>query len=86
MLQKSESVVGEKNRALKAALNAELRKEKAALQQEVTELYPLIKKKGLSQDEIEEREARFQEVQESVANIDDGTGSIGVRKPTRELT
>jgi hypothetical protein len=86
VLQKAESIVGEKNRALKAALNAELRKEKAALHQEVTELYPLIKKKGLSQDELEEREARFQEVQEAVANIDDGTGNNGVRKPTRELS
>lgn len=55
--QKAEEVAQEKNRALKAAMNAELRKTKASmLEVEVPALAKLVKKgKNLSQERIQER-------------------------------
>ena len=55
--QKAEEIAQEKNRALKAAMNAELRKSKAFLLEDaVPKLEKLVKKgKGLSTERIQER-------------------------------
>eukprot|EP00205_Picochlorum_sp_RCC944_P006609 CAMPEP_0182618920 /NCGR_PEP_ID=MMETSP1330-20130603/45842_1 /TAXON_ID=464278 /ORGANISM="Picochlorum sp., Strain RCC944" /LENGTH=271 /DNA_ID=CAMNT_0024839153 /DNA_START=72 /DNA_END=887 /DNA_ORIENTATION=+ len=76
----------EKNRALRAALNAELRKEKALLQEEVNELYKMIPKKGLSAEQLDERRAQYEEVQGEVDKIDDGLGSVARSPVARSLT
>lgn len=70
---------------MRAALNAELRKEKALLQQEVEALYNMIQRKGLSTEDIEERRERYEEVQREVDAVDDGLGSA-VKSPSRILT
>lgn len=56
-LQKAEEVAQEKNRALKAAMNAELRKSKAfMLEDTVPKLEKLVKKgKGVTKEKAEER-------------------------------
>ena len=71
MLQKSDANAAEKNRAMRAALNAELRKEKVLLQQEVEVLHQMIQKKGLSSEDIDERRERYEEVQREVDAVDD---------------
>ena len=75
----------EKNRALRAALNAELRKEKAILQEEVNDLYKMIQKKGLSAEQLDERRSQYDEVQSEVDKIDDGIGS-SFKSPTRSIS
>lgn len=85
LLQKSEMTSAEKNRAMKAALNAETRKEKAALQDEVRQLELLLPKKGISAEEDMDRREKLSEVRDAVASIDDGTSST-VRSPFREVT
>ena len=70
---------------MKAAFNAEIRKEKAALQEDVEDLSKIIVKKGISPEEEEERVQRFEEVKQAVSDIDDGTGSA-VKKPQRDLS
>lgn len=70
---------------MRAALNAEMRKEKSLLQQEVENLRQMIQKKGLSNQDIEDREEKFEEVQREVDAIDDGLGSA-VKSPSRMLT
>lgn len=85
ILQKADANAAEKNRAMRAALNAELRKEKVLLQQEVEILQQMIQKKGLSSEDLEERRERFEEVQREVDAVDDGLGS-GVKSPNRMLT
>jgi SYP7 family syntaxin len=76
----------EKNRALRAALNAELRKEKAILQDEVNGLYQMIQMKGLSAEALDERRAQYEEVQGEVDKIEDGIGS-GIKSPvSRSMT
>ena len=84
VLQKSDANAAEKNRAMRAALNAELRKEKVLLQQEVEVLHQMIQKKGLSSEDIDERRERYEEVQREVDAVDDGLGS-GVKSPSRLL-
>ena len=58
LLQRSEEIAAEKNRALKAALNAELRKSKATLLEQAV---PLLEKmarkgKGLTPEKIQARQ------------------------------
>ena len=55
--QKAEEIAQEKNRALKAAMNAELRKAKTAMVEEtVPALEKLVKKgKGVTKERMEER-------------------------------
>ena len=87
ILQKAESLVGEKNRALRAAMNAELRKEKALLLDELPELEKLIrvgagggKKGGVPQEVFEEREEQFNEAIKAVEDVPDGLpGGISLR-------
>ena len=78
---RAEANNAEKNRALRAALNAELRKEKAILQDEVNSLYKQIQKKGLSADQLDERRSQYDEAQTEVDKIDDGLGST-MKSPT----
>ncbi|KAI8101784.1 hypothetical protein M9434_006850 [Picochlorum sp. BPE23] len=84
MALKAEANAGEKNRAMKAALNAELRKEKIELQNEVNELYSMIERKGLSAESLDERRQQFEEAQEAVGAIDDGLGSSSIKHPSRQ--
>lgn len=83
MYQKSESLVGEKNRALKAALNAELRKEKALLLDEIPNLHQLVRGKGVTPDMERERLERLAEAKQAVDDIMDGGPSGSVLKPQR---
>jgi SYP7 family syntaxin len=84
-LQKAESNAGENNRAMKAALNAELRKEKVELQQEVNSLYSMIQKKGLSADALDERREQYEEAQTAVDAIEDGLGASTTKGPNRSM-
>lgn len=60
LLQRSDEILQEKNRALKAALNAELRKTKATLlEQAIPLLEKMAKKgKGLTPEKIQSRQAQ----------------------------
>jgi hypothetical protein len=85
-------VSGEKNRALRAALNAELRKEKALLLEELPALERLVlvrtgKKGGVDHEAEAERVERLEEARQAVADIPDGTNNPGsaALRPLREL-
>ena len=88
MLQKAESLVGEKNRALRAAMNAELRKEKALLLDEIPELESLLrsspsKKVSITPEVLEERQEQLAEAIKAVEDVPDGLpGGISL-KPMR---
>jgi len=71
---------------LKAALNAELRKEKAVLQQEVYELQQLVHDKKTTPEVEVERLERLTEVQEAVEDIPDGVAGGSTLKPQRGLS
>lgn len=83
MQLRSEEIAAEKNRALKAALNAELRKTKATL---LEQAIPLLEKmarkgKGLTPERIAARQAQVAELKQTIEDISDGVHSA--RKPQR---
>lgn len=80
---KAEEVAQEKNRALKAAMNAELRKSKAfMLEDTVPKLEKLVKKgKGVTKEKAEERIYKIKELLQAIDDIPDGTNTT--RKPHR---
>ncbi|XP_050204134.1 syntaxin-71-like [Mercurialis annua] len=74
-LQKSESATAEKNRATVVAINAELRRTKARLLEEIPKLQRLAYKKvkGLSKDELEARSDLVSALKEKIEAIPDGS-------------
>ncbi|KAL4450041.1 hypothetical protein ABPG77_010710 [Micractinium sp. CCAP 211/92] len=84
---RSDEIAGEKNRALKAALNAEMRKTKATLlEQAIPLLEKMAKKgKGLTPEKIQGRLAQVEELRQSVEGISDGV-NVSARKPQRPFT
>lgn len=80
---KADEIAAEKNRATKAALNAELRRSKAALlETDVPKLEKLIRKgKNLTKTVIDDRMAKVKKIRDGIADIPDGVH--GPRKPTR---
>ncbi|KAA6429691.1 MAG: Qc-SNARE SYP7-family [Trebouxia sp. A1-2] len=83
---KADEIAAEKNRATKAALNAELRRSKAALlETDVPKLEKLIRKgKNVTKTVIDDRMAKVKQVRDGIAEIPDGVH--GPRKPGRALT
>ncbi|XP_024032220.1 syntaxin-71 [Morus notabilis] len=87
LLQKSEAAATEKNRARAVAMNAEIRRTKARLLEELPKLQRLAfkKVKGLSKEEVEARNHDLvSTIKERIEAIPDGT-SNGV-KPTEVWT
>ncbi|GLT46581.1 hypothetical protein SLA2020_203250 [Shorea laevis] len=74
-LQKSESAATEKNRATAVAMNAEIRRTKARLLEEIPKLQRLALKKvkGLSKEEFEARSDLVSALQERIEAIPDGS-------------
>ncbi|KAK3408771.1 hypothetical protein EUGRSUZ_J00941 [Eucalyptus grandis] len=74
-LEKSQRAAVETNRASSAALNAEVRRTKARLMEEIAKLYKLAQKKvkGLSKDDQMTRNDLVLALQERVQAIPDGT-------------
>lgn len=74
-LEKSNEALGEKNRAVAVTLNAEVRRQKAALQKELPKLQRLAVKKvkGLSKEELEARPDLVLGLAQRVEEIPDGT-------------
>ncbi|KAI6669364.1 hypothetical protein NL676_004249 [Syzygium grande] len=74
-LEKSERVAAETNRASSAALNAEIRRTKARLMEEIAKLHKLAQKKvkGLSKDDLMTRNDLVLALHERVQAIPDGT-------------
>lgn len=87
-MQKSGEVNTEKNRALRAALNAELRKEKALLMEELPELARLVRSGGKITAEVEaERLERLEEAQQAVEDLGDGNNQNGGSlRPQRDVS
>ncbi|KAK9128146.1 hypothetical protein Syun_016943 [Stephania yunnanensis] len=77
-LQKSEVASKEKNRAAAVALNAEIRRTKARLLEEVPKLQRLALKKvkGLSKEELATRHELAQALAERIQAIPDGTAAV----------
>ena len=73
-MQKAESIAGEKNRALKATLNAELRKERQLLKEELGDLEKLARVGGA--DVQREKRERFEEAKRAVENVPDSTSAM----------
>lgn len=73
--QKSETVATEKNRAIAVAVNAEIRRTKARLLEEIPKLQRLANKrvKGLSAEEIQARDDLVLVMKERIEAIPDGT-------------
>ncbi|KAL6780670.1 SYP71 [Auxenochlorella protothecoides x Auxenochlorella symbiontica] len=83
---KAEEVALEKNRALKAALNAELRKDKGnLLDSAIPKLATIAKdmRKGSTQEAAQLRDQQVQELAQAVDDIPDGMGTM--RSPGRPL-
>lgn len=76
-LQKSESAATEKNRATVIAMNAEIRRTKARLLEELPKLQRLAfkKVKGLSKEELEARSDLVSTLKERIEAIPDGSTS-----------
>ncbi|XP_024514955.1 syntaxin-71 [Selaginella moellendorffii] len=74
-LQKANEAATEKNRATVAALNAEVRRSKAALRNEIPKLEKLAprKVKGLSREEMEARPDLVLALAEKIESIPEGT-------------
>ncbi|XWS46123.1 hypothetical protein CRYUN_Cryun14cG0036600 [Craigia yunnanensis] len=74
-LQKSESAATEKNRATAVAMNAEIRRTKARLVEELPKLQRLALKKvkGLSREEIETRNDLVSSLKDRIEAIPDGS-------------
>lgn len=83
---KSEEVAQEKNRAQKAAMNAEIRRGKAHLRENsIPHLQQLIHTKGATQDLIDDRLSKLDEINDAVDDIVDGTAA-SMRRPTRLMS
>jgi hypothetical protein len=82
-LQRSDEIAAEKNRALKAALNAELRKTKATLLEQAIPLLDKMarKGKGLTPEKIQARQQLVAELRQAIEEVADGVHSA--RKPQR---
>ena len=82
-LQRSDEIGAEKNRALKAALNAELRKTKATLLEQAIPLLDKMarKGKGLTPEKIQARQQLVAELRQAIEEVADGVHSA--RKPQR---
>lgn len=74
-LQKSEAAATEKNRATAVAMNAEIRRTKARLLEEVVKLQRLAfkKVKGLSKEELEARSDLVAALKDRIEGIPDGS-------------
>ncbi|PWA83798.1 syntaxin-71 [Artemisia annua] len=79
VIEKSEVAAAEKNRAFAVALNAEIRRSKARLLEELPKLQHLAfkKVKGLSKDELEARNELVSALKERIEVVPDGA----TRKP-----
>jgi hypothetical protein len=85
-LQKGEEVAQEKNRAQKAATNAEIRRGKAHLRENsIPHLQQLIHTKGATQHLIDDRLSKLDEINDAVDDIVDGTAA-SKRRPTRLMS
>ncbi|KAK9865189.1 hypothetical protein WJX84_002251 [Apatococcus fuscideae] len=80
---KAEETANEKNRALKAALNAELRQAKQMLlEQELPKIEKLVRKgKNVTKEVIDDRTAKIAQLREAITTIADGVH--GTRKPMK---
>ncbi|KAK3009618.1 hypothetical protein RJ639_013803 [Escallonia herrerae] len=76
-IQKSESAAAEKNRATAVAINAEIRRTKARLLEELPKLQRLAlkKAKGLSREELEARSDLVPVLKERIEAVPDGSTS-----------
>ncbi|PON97336.1 t-SNARE [Trema orientale] len=76
-LQKSEAAATEKNRATAVAMNAEIRRTKARLVEELPKLqrFAFKKVKGVSEEEIEARNDLVLTLKERIEAIPDGTSN-----------
>eukprot|EP00884_Botryococcus_braunii_P019043 jgi/Botrbrau1/5822/Bobra.0366s0008.1 len=74
---KADDISKEKNRALKASLNAELRRAKALLaENELRKLEKLLKKgKGVTQEIIDDRLSKIAQARDAIESISDGIHS-----------
>lgn len=73
-MQKAETIAGESNRALKATLNAELRKERQLLREELADLEKLAR--GGGPEVQREKKERLEEAKRAVENVPDGTSAM----------
>eukprot|EP00891_Asterochloris_glomerata_P008955 jgi/Astpho2/8955/e_gw1.00133.122.1_t len=82
---KADEIAAEKNRAQKAAMNAELRRAKGALMAEdVPKLEKLLKKgKNVTPQVIADRQVKVKLIKDAIAEVPDGVH--GPRKPSRPL-
>ncbi|KAK9829335.1 hypothetical protein WJX72_005237 [[Myrmecia] bisecta] len=79
---KADEISNEKNRALKATLNAELRRAKGVLLEEVPKLEKLMKKgKHVTAEVMDDRAAKVKQIREAIDGIPDGVH--GPRKPIK---
>ncbi|KAF3778922.1 Syntaxin [Nymphaea thermarum] len=78
-LQKVEDASKEKNRAASVAMNAEIRRTKARLLEEIPKLQRLAQKKvkGLSMEELATRSDLVAALSDRIESIPDGTGNAG---------
>ncbi|XP_031484633.1 syntaxin-71 [Nymphaea colorata] len=78
-LQKAEDASKEKNRAASVAMNAEIRRTKARLLEEIPKLQRLAQKKvkGLSMEELATRSDLVAALSDRIESIPDGTGNAG---------
>ncbi|CAI0470292.1 unnamed protein product [Linum tenue] len=74
-IEKAESVASAKNRAAVVAINAEIRRTKARLLDEIPKLQRLAMKKvrGLSREELEARSDLVSALKDRIASVPDGT-------------
>lgn len=84
-MQKGEEAKNEKNRAQKAALNAEVRRGKATLVQDaLPRLEKLVRTKGSTTEDIQDRLSKIEEIQASIDTIFDGNATL--RRPQRLMS
>eukprot|EP01018_Ginkgo_biloba_P029336 Gb_06299 [translate_table: standard] len=76
-MQKANDAANEKNRAVVATLNAEIRRTKGRLHEEIPKLQKLAQKKvkGLSKEEISSRNDLVLALAEKIDSVPDGTGT-----------
>lgn len=86
---KAEQISVEKNRAQKAAMNAELRRSKAVmLEQGLPLLMQLArgeKKQKLSPSAVEDRMRKIEELRDMIEDVPDGVHQGGTRRPGRSF-
>ncbi|KAB1669945.1 hypothetical protein ES319_1Z213000v1 [Gossypium barbadense] len=85
-LQKSEAAATEKNRATAVAMNAEIRRTKARLLEELPKLQRLALKKvkGISKEELEARNDLVYSLKDRVDSIPDGSSTATKQRFTSE--